>query len=168
MSDNEKTAEKAQQMIQDLILAGFSGVKISKGSGVNQITIGNLKNGKNSRVTEVVFDKLWDFWSENVPPQAELEKLRAEKGQPASASAGTRAQKTPEKATASIPSKPAPSKPKRKYTKRTKQTAPPSTSFINKNYVPVDINALTATVDSLIDRFSEAVKELEAIRKQIK
>jgi hypothetical protein len=165
---SEKTAEAAQKMIQDLLLAGFSGVKISKGTGVNQITIGNLKNGKNARVTETVYDKIWDFWSENVPSKDVLEKLRAEKASSKSA------QSAPNKAESSGSSKNASSKPKRKYTRRSgekssaKTSFPGTEGFINRNYVPVDLTALHATIDNLISRFSDSLKELEAIRKQIK
>lgn len=163
MSETEKTAEAAQKMIADLLIAGFSGVKISKGTGVNQITIGNLRNGKNSRVTEAVYDKIWDFWSENVPPKEELEKIRAEKAA------------VQEPSETSAPDAP---KPKRKYTKRSatktgkkagsKSGFPSTEGFINRNYVPVDLTALHTTIDRLISRFAESLKELEAIRKQIK
>lgn len=161
-SMSEKTVEKAQQMIQDLLLAGYSGVKISEGSGVNQVTIGALKNGKSQRVTEKVFDRLWDYWSENVPPKEKLEQLRAEKGQ------STGRKKASEKAPASESAQTASAKPKRKYTKRSVSETPSTEGFINRNYVPVDLNALNTTIDKLISQFSDTLKELEAIRKQIK
>jgi len=156
----EKSVDRAQRMIKDLLLAGYSGVKISEGSGINQVTIGALKNGKSQRVTDKVFNRLWDYWSENVPPKDELEKLRAEK------TPSTTVQKAPEKASAS---KTEGQKPKRKYTKRTKSEAPSTAEgFINRQYVPVDLTALNNTIDKLISQFSDTLKELEAIRKQIK
>ncbi|MBN1446449.1 MAG: hypothetical protein JXA28_00860 [Bacteroidetes bacterium] len=74
----EKTVERAHEMIHDLRRAGISGQKIAKGSGVNPVTIGQIRNGKSGRITEKIFDRIWDFWSENAPPKDEREAARKE------------------------------------------------------------------------------------------
>jgi hypothetical protein len=161
---SEKTVKKAQMMVHDLLLLGFSGVKISDGAGVNQVTIGSIRNGKSQRISEKVFDRIWDFWSEHAPPKEELEKLRAEKSAKLKSPQPTKMQAStaPTSPTASQP------KPKRKYTKRVSTKPVEAGSFISRQYVPVDLTVLRNTIDNLIAQFSEAVAELESIREQIK
>jgi transcriptional regulator with XRE-family HTH domain len=167
----EKTVEKARQMIHDLLILGFSGAKIAKGTGITEMTISSIKNGKSQRVSEKVFDKLWNFFDETAPPRAEMERIRSEKA-PA-----TEAPNVPAKQSISGTAEPDAPKPKRKYTKRigssgeadssTKVTFPNTEGFINRQLVPVDLSALNNRIDHLIAQFSEALKQLHAIRKQI-
>jgi len=72
----EKTVERAHEMIHDLVRAGFSGEKISREAGVSSPTIGQIRNGKSGRITEKVFDKIWNYWSEHAPPKDEREAAR--------------------------------------------------------------------------------------------
>jgi len=74
----EKTVERAHEMIRDHLRAGISGQKIAKGSGVNPVTIDQIRNGKSGRITVKVFDKIWDFWSEKAPPKDEREAASKE------------------------------------------------------------------------------------------
>lgn len=40
--------------------------------------------------------------------------------------------------------------------------------MLNRDYVPVDMRALTALIDGMITRFQGQIEELEAIRKLMK
>jgi hypothetical protein len=141
----EKTAEKAQKMVSDLLLAGFSGVKIAEGSGVNQFTISAIKLGKQSRITEKVYDKIWNFWDENLPSKEKMEELRKNEAAAPKAKPQT----------------------KRKYTKKAKLDKAGIDSFINKNFVPVDVNAFESMIDRLILQYDDVLNELKSIKRQI-
>lgn len=164
----EKTVERAQQMIRDLLRAGFSGKDISQGSGVNPNTIGSLRNGKSTRVTDKVFDRIWDYWSEHAPPKDdnrppdEEETPVAIKNKSISEAARKSLRKAAEgtngDAVAKTKEAPAP---------RQRHPEASSGSFVSRQHVPVDISALTAVIRRLVSRFEDAKRELEEIRKEI-
>lgn len=190
MEKNEKTVERAYQMITDLTSAGVSMNRITKGAKVDYITVLRIKDGTRKRISERVFDSIWDFWSENAPPRANGQSAdgklaasdateapqAAETGKPSSAP--TKAVRSPRKAAV---------KPKAKKPRASK-TAPKSATngqkaagsghadmppinidgLLNRNYVPVDMKALTALIDGMIARFQGQIEELEAIRKLLK
>lgn len=156
----EKTAEKAQKMINDLLLAGFSGVKISEGSGINQLTISLLKNGKSKRITEKVYDRLWNFWDENLPPDDELQRLRTTSN--ATVQHATKDSTTVETQNqAAAPTK-------RKYARRTPVAASDATTLVNRNIVAIDKMALVSVLDSILSSFVEASNQLNDIRKMLR
>jgi hypothetical protein len=185
MDKNEKTVERARQMLTELTMAGIPITKVSKEAGVNSVTIWQIKKGGQSRISERVFDSIWDFWSENAPPRTDGQEAATgpvEAPQTAEASkpspAPTKAVRGPR--TAAL--KPKGTKPRAAKT-ATKQPTngqkavtaslkdlPPINieGLLNRDYVPVDMKALTALIDGMIARFQGQIEELEAIRKLMK
>lgn len=53
----ERSVENAQRMVLDM-LKGMTQTKLSDTTGINQVTLANLKNGKASRISEKVWDRL--------------------------------------------------------------------------------------------------------------
>lgn len=191
MEKNEKTVERACQMIMDLTSAGVSMNKITKGAKVDYITVLRIKDGTRKRISERVFDSIWDFWSENAPPRTNGQSAdgqetttgpveatqAAEAGKPSPAP--TKAVRSPRKAAL----KPKATKKPRVAKAAAKQstigqkaaaTAPADLppinieGLLNRDYVPVDMKALTALIDGLITRFQGQIEELEAVRKLLK
>ncbi|MCB2203471.1 hypothetical protein KQI65_01885 [bacterium] len=64
--DVEKTVENAREMVQDLLRAGISGLKIAEGSGVSSATVANIRNGRSTVVRAKVFDRIRDYWLKSV------------------------------------------------------------------------------------------------------
>jgi hypothetical protein len=134
--------------------AGWSASAISKESGVNQITLSNIKNNKASRLTDKVFDRLRDFKSK--VDAGEIVKAPSKNA--STPSAGVAPKKAKRTATKS-----------RKATAGNKADARPAadSSLINTNYVPVDIVKLQTVIDGLIANFSDAIEEMKNIRRMI-
>jgi len=135
---------KATGVLNDLLAAGWSGAAVSKVSGINQVTIGSIKNGKSSRISDKVYSKIMALKDSPAP-------------------AGTRARKAPTSAAEKTVAAPA----KKKSAAKKQPASPVSGSMINPNYVPVDIVQLRGVVDSLIGQFESALEELQNIKKQI-
>jgi hypothetical protein len=186
MEKNEKTVERARQMLTELTMAGVPMTKVAKGAGVNGVTLWQLKKGGQSRISERVFDSIWDFWSENAPPRKDGNEAAtglvevpqaAEADNPSSAP--TKAKRGPRKAAAKPKAAKTVSKPSMKSQKQSNdQKAPTAGSsdmppinidgLLNRDYVPVDMKALTALIDGMITRFKGQIEELEAVRKLLK
>lgn len=156
---NEKTPQKAQRMILDLLLLGISGEKIAKGTKISAMTISSIKNGRNQRISEKVFDKIWNFYDEKAPPRTEMEKLREEKGnvelpqqKPEEKAAPKSKTEKPDSGTPTAPKRP----------------VKDFSGFISTDYVPVNLKALNEQIDGLISQFQSALDELNAIKAQIK
>ena len=183
MDKNEKTVERAYQMIMDLTSAGVSMNKITKGAKVDYITVLRIKDGTRKRISERVFDSIWDFWSENAPPRTNGQEAAtgpveaAEAGKPSPTP--TKALRSPRKAAV----KPKATKKSRAAKAAAKQSTngqkaagsghadmPPINidGLLNRNYVPVDMKALTALIDGMITKFQGQIEELEAVRKLLK
>lgn len=162
----EKTPDKAQRMIHDLLLVGISGEKIAKGTKISSMTISAIKNGKNKRISEKVFDAIWNFYDEKAPPREEMERLRAERASEVPASPVTMVKQTP-KAASKLKPKVNAENPKAHKPSGTSVTID-LTGFISRDYLPVNVPLLTQQIDGLIARFRQAVIELEQIKSQIR
>lgn len=147
----ENTIENAVSMLTALLASGWNVAAISRETGINQITLGNIKNGKAGRVSDRVFGLLEDVHTRAIA--GDLEKPSRGRG-PAAGSKKSAAPRTARTAA------PAPVK---------GATAAPASvsSLINPNYVSVDITQLQSVVDRLIENFSDAIAELQTIRSMI-
>jgi hypothetical protein len=152
MSDDNFT--QAAQILKEMLGAGWSASAISQESGVNPITLSNIKNNKASRLTDRVFDRLRDFKTK--VDSGELVKPSSRGA--STPSAGVAPKKAKKTATTS-----------RKATAGNKAVARPAadSSLINTNYVPVDIVKLQTVIDGLIANFSDAIEEMKNIRRMI-
>jgi hypothetical protein len=139
-----KLAE-ATHVLQSLLASGWSGAAISKVSGINQVTIGSIKNEKSSRISDKVYAKIMALKDTKNP-------------------AGTRTTKS---TSVAAPMPAVKSEKSKKPGPKKKVAVPTSGSFINPNYVPVDIVQLRGVIDSLIAQFDGALQELQHIKKQI-
>jgi DNA-binding Xre family transcriptional regulator len=165
---SEKTPDKAQRMIHDLLLVGVSGQKISKNTGISEMTISAIKNGRNKRVSEAVFDKIWEYYDEQAPPREEMDKIREEGASKATGprvKAAPKAKQTP-KATSKLKPKVNAESPKAQLA-GVSDTPIDFTGMINRQYIPVNVPLLSQRIDELITRFQHAVSELEQIKSQI-
>jgi hypothetical protein len=138
-----------------MIDAGWTAAAIAKQSDVNQITVGNLKNGKGSRVTDKVFDKIMAL------------KHQFDAGE---IDAPTRKRKgaIPSAAPSATPSVAAERGKNVSAAKGRDQSPSDFRGMINTQYVPVDVERLLGMIDALISRFSGAIEELESIKSQLK
>jgi hypothetical protein len=190
MEKNEKTVERARQMLTELTMAGIPMTKVSKDAGVNSVTIWQIKKGGQSRISERVFDSIWDFWSENAPPRTNGQSADGKDATgPVEATQAARAGKPSPSPTKAVRSprkaalKPKATKKPRVAKAAAKQstigqkaaaTAPADLppinieGLLNRDYVPVDMKALTALIDGMITRFKGQIEELEAVRKLLK
>ena len=160
---SEDKLELAVKHVHDMLDNGWTAAAISKQSGVNQITLGNIKNRKAQRITDKVYQRIADL------------KAKVDAGQVTPPKRGRKASsemvaKTP--AAAASPKKtarkPVP-RPGARGPKPTSRTRTGDASgMINTNYVPVDISQLQGVIDRLIENFSGAIEELESIKKQLK
>lgn len=141
--------------LKEMIDAGWTAAAIAKQSDVNQITVGNLKNGKGSRVTDKVFDKIVEL------------KRQFDAGEIDAPARKRKGAATP----ASSSAKPKAAAERSKDVRATKGRDQSPTDFrgmINTQYVPVDVVRLLGMIDALISRFSGAIEELESIKSQLK
>lgn len=160
----EKTVDRAQKMIHDLLGSGLMMKDVVSGTGVNPTTLGWIRKGRTDKIAERTFDRIWDYWSEQASPKDERE---AEREVPestktisdASKEALRKSRKTAEK-TKKVETKVAPS-PRQKRPERTYD------GFVSRQHVPVDAELFTTVIDRLIDRFEAAKKELEGIQREI-
>ena len=148
MADDRVTA--AVTMLNQLKETGWSMAAISKASGVNQITLGNIKNGKATRITDKVFQRIEGF------------KKQVDAGGAAPAKAAADAPKAAPKAAPAKAGKPRGPKPGAK-----KAAAAPA-SLINPNYVSVDLTQLQGMIDGLIVNFADAIERLKDVKKMLK
>lgn len=148
MADDRVTA--AVTMLNQLKEAGWSMAAISKASGVNQITLGNIKNGKATRITDKVFLRIEGF------------KKQVDAGGTAPAKSAADAPKAAPKAAPAKTGKPRGPKPGAK-----KAAAAPA-SLINPNYVSVDLTQLQGMIDGLIVNFADAIERLKDVKKMLK
>jgi|GEM_PF-1475827 len=149
----------AQKHIADLMAKGWTVAAISKFSGVNQITLGNIKNNKSSRLTDKVYQKIFDF------------KKRAEAGEFTQPVRGRRS--PAQKGTGKAPAKATPkTKATPKATAKVKASASPGASefpsIISPNYVSVDITQLQSVIDTVIENFTQSLSELQNLKKMLK
>jgi hypothetical protein len=165
MSDDK--LELATQHVHTLLENGWTATAISNASGINQITLGKIKNESAKRITDKVYQRIADL-------KAKVDAGQVEPPARGRKSAGKKALKGTAKGT-SIPraaatsgdtavARPAARGPKPTGRPR-KQESP---GMINTNYVPVDISQLQAVIDRLIANFSAAIEELESIKNQLK
>jgi DNA-binding Xre family transcriptional regulator len=72
----ESSVKNAQKMVIDM-LKSTSQTKLSETSGINQVTLASLKNGKASRISEKVWSRLVKAYSGRtaISPQPEPPKL---------------------------------------------------------------------------------------------
>lgn len=152
--------ELVTQHIMHLLEQGWTVAAISRESGVNQITLGNIKNKKPSRVTDKVYQRIADFRA-RVDQGAMTPPARGRKAGSAAA------QKSAAAKPAARPSSPSPTPGVKQKSGRTGAAAQTG-SIINTNYVPVNAAQLQGVIDRLIENFSAAIAELESIRGQIK
>ena len=151
--------ELVTQHVSDLIEAGWSVSAISRESGVNQITLGNIKNRKAQRVTDKVYQRVADFRARVDAGAIDPPKRGRRTADPV-APQGAAVKREPATVT---PAATAPAARRRSASK------PAMTgSFISTDHVPVDAQQLQAVIDRLIDNFSAAIGELEQIRRQLK
>lgn len=152
--------ELVTQHIAHLLEQGWTVAAISRESGVNQITLGNIKNKKPSRVTDKVYQRIADF------------RARVDQGGVTPPSRGRKPGKA--SAQAAVTAKPAARQGMPAAAPAVKRKSAGSTAaaqhgdIINTNYVPVNAAQLQGVIDRLIENFSAAISELESIRAQIK
>ena len=145
--------------LQALIADGWSAAAIAKLGGVNQITIGNLKNGKASRITDKVHDRIMSLKRRIDAGEVEQPK----RGRKAAAGKAAAGKGSPSPA-GSV------SAPRAAAAAKRPSDAASGADFrgmINTQYVPVDVERLQEMIDVLINRFTGAIEELESIKKQL-
>lgn len=164
MSDDKLAL--AIQHVHDMLDNGWTAAAISKASGVNQITLGNIKNRKATRITDKVYQRIAEMKAKVDAGQLEPPKRGRKSASkmvtktPAAAASRSKSVEKPDE-------KPAP-RPGARGPKPAPRAAKSSEGMINTNYVPVDIRQLQGVIDRLIDNFSAAITELESIKKQLK
>ncbi|MBE0645250.1 MAG: helix-turn-helix transcriptional regulator [Bacteroidetes bacterium] len=150
--------------LEHMIARGWTAAAIAEQSGVNQLTVGNIKNGKASRITDKVFNKIAAFRLK-VDAGTVLPPVRGRKpGRPAGAATAVPPikGKTPQQGK----SVPQPAQGKAKTPPR-RSDGLSIKGMISTDYVPVDIAQLQALIDGLIARFAGAIEELEQIKRQL-
>lgn len=149
MTDDRITV--ISRTLQEMIDAGWTAAAIAKQSDVNQITVGNLKNGKGSRVTDKVFDKIMALKHQFDAGEIDA-PTRKRKGANSSSAPSVKPRVTAERG------------------KNVSAAQAPSDfrGMINTQYVPVDVERLLGMIDALISRFSGAIDELESIKSQLR
>lgn len=162
----ENKLSLTMQQLEEMIARGWSAAAIAKLSGVNQITVGNIKNGKASRVTDKVHDKIAGLKARIDAGQVEMPR-RGRK--PVTESITASAEKKTAKTVKRESKSPGTTAPRPATALRTKtDTAEDFSGMINRQYVPVDITKLQGMIDQLIARFTDAANELEAIKAKLK
>ena len=160
---SEDKLELAVKHVHDLLDSGWTATAISKESGVNQITLGNIKNRKAQRITDKVYQRIADLKAKvdagRVEPPKRRRKTTSKMVAKTPAAAAT--EKTPGR-------KPVPRLGARGPKPAGRKGSQEASGMINTNYVPVDISQLQGVIDRLIDNFSGAIEELESIKKQLK
>jgi transcriptional regulator with XRE-family HTH domain len=71
---NEDNLSLSLKYLRDMMAKGWSASAIAGQSGINQITVGNIKNGKASRVTDKVFQKIAELKKRIDAGEAEMPK----------------------------------------------------------------------------------------------
>jgi len=69
----ERSVENAKKMVQDM-LKGMTQTKLSETTGINQVTLANLKNGKAKRITDKVWNRLEKAYDGSEPTPAKPKK----------------------------------------------------------------------------------------------
>lgn len=168
---NEDNLTRTIRDIKAMMEMGWTAAAIAKEGDVNQITVGNIKNGKASRVSDKVCNKMADLRKRVESGSVEAPKRgrkpasgTAVPGKAMSAPQATRkAAASPKTSAASTPGT---------RTTASRGTASPAAAsmdgMINTNYVPVDIVRLQGMIDRLIGSFAGAIDELEQIKSQLK
>ncbi len=150
--------------LQEMMAQGWTAAAISRESGVNQITIGNIKNGKASRVTDKVYRKIADL-----KERVDGGKLSAGKPGRKAGSAAVAGNEGATRAAGRTAEQPGRAKQPVKARQRAKNPdALDVQGMIRTDYVPVDIGQLQGLIDGLIARFAGAIEELEQIREQLR
>lgn len=156
--------ELVTQHLTHLLEKGWTVAAISREAGVNQITLGNIKNHKPSRVTDKVYQRIADFRARvdqgAATPPSRGRKSAAKTTKPSTGAASTGAASTRTAAPSSSP--------RAKAGSAKAAGAPGEGNIINTNYVPVNAAQLQGVIDRLIENFSSAISELESIRAQIR
>lgn len=160
----EKTVERAQKMIHDLLHGGLMMKDIVSGTGVNPTTLGWIRKGRTEKIAERTFDRIWDYWSEQAPPKDE----RGSAGEvPDSTKTISAASKEALKKSRKTAEKTKKVEPKVTPPRRQKRPERTYDGFVSRQHVPIDAEVFTTVIDRLIDRFEAAKKELEGVRKEI-
>jgi hypothetical protein len=173
MEQVDKTIDRARQMLADLKAAKIPQSRIAKEAGINGVTLWQISKGGQSSVSERVFDAIWDYWSEHAPPKGEPTN-----GQQEPASGPQEASMAVKPAKAKQSKAKGPRKQKRTVQKVSKTTVKAATKpakqhpldiegMISRDYVPVDLRALVALIDGMIERFQAQVIELETVKKKL-
>jgi len=160
---SEDKLELAVKHVHDMLDNGWTAAAISKESGVNQITLGNIKNRKAQRITDKVYQRIADLKAKvdagkvTPPKRGRKASSKMVAKTPAAAASGNKPGRKPLPRPGARGPKPV-----------SKAGAGDASGMINTNYVPVDISQLQGVIDRLIDNFSGAIRELESIKKQLK
>ena len=161
----EDRIQVISKALQEMIDAGWTAAAISKQSEVNQITVGNLKNGKGSRVTDKVYDRIMSLKRQFDAGEIDAPTRRRKGDGPAPTFTGTPARKK----ASNTEGQAAGSSRAGVASAASRDTTPSDFSgMINTQYVPVDVERLLGMIDALISRFSGAIEELESIKSQLK
>ncbi len=152
--------ELVTKHLSDLLDVGWTVAALSRESGVNQITLGNIKNRKATRVTDKVYQRIADCKARidagNVPLPGRGRKTTGK-----SAAGKHDAPASP--SVSATADRPAPKAPAKKSS-----PAKHHDGMINNDYVPVNVAQLQGVIDRLIENFAGAIAELESIKKQIR
>ncbi|MBR9977423.1 MAG: hypothetical protein KFH87_04990 [Bacteroidetes bacterium] len=160
---SDANLELARKHISEMMEQGWTAAAIAREGGLSPITLGNIKNGKATRVTDKVLNRLTDL-RERIASGA-ITATTKRPGRPKASAAGTAGTKTPDRR---------PGRPPAVTNSGKKQPASTATGssitdgMINTDFVPVDIVKLQQMIDLLIERFSGAIDELEGIKSQLK
>lgn len=161
----ENKLSLTMRMLEEMIARGWSAAAIAKLSGVNQITVGNIKNGKASRVTDKVHDRIAGLKARIDAGEVETPR----RGRKSAGSGSTALPGKTETKTVKRDSKaPGTTAPRPTAARKKTETADDLSGMINRQYVPVDIAKLQGMIDQLIARFTDAANELEAIKAKLK
>jgi hypothetical protein len=164
MSEDNLTL--TSRYLKEMMEKGWTAAAIAKQSDVNQLTVGNIKNGKASRVTDRVFKKIASLKNRIDAGNAQPPRRGPKPGHgvPIRSSGAAADAKRKTAGSGAAPS----AKPASPSTARTSGSGYSFESMINTNYVPVDIVRLQGMIDRLIDSFAGAIGELEQIKSQLK
>ncbi|MFZ1730900.1 MAG: hypothetical protein WBQ23_00620 [Bacteroidota bacterium] len=154
--------------IQAMMAQGWTAAAIAAQSEVNQITVGNIKNGKASRVTDKVSDKIAALRKRVDSGSAETPRRGRKPAEGKAATSHGKPVTTRIKSAAPKAASPASSRAAQPAAPKSTPMSSGIEGMINTNYVPVDIVRLQAMIDRLIDSFGGAISELEQIKSQLK
>ncbi|MBN1447652.1 MAG: hypothetical protein JXA28_06955 [Bacteroidetes bacterium] len=165
MSDDK--LDLAIQHVHTLLENGWTATAISNASGINQMTLGKIKNESAKRITDKVYQRIADLKAKvdagQVEPPTRGRKSAAKKTSKAGAKV-TSLPRAAGKSDDTAVARPAARGPK-PMGRPGKQHY---SGIINTNYVPVDISQLQGVIDRLIANFSGAIDELESIKRELK